>query len=390
MLNMFLFLSGMFILTLALGKLIEKIRVPWIFAALLIGTALSVKNPFQDIISSQAFTFLARLGMYLLLFVIGFELDLNKLKKTSSFILKSTFFIIPIEAFFGSLLIHFVFGYSWLMSIIVAISFATVGEAILVPILDEFKIINSKLGHSIIGIGTLDDLIEVALLVVVVFLVGSKLSLVDHVNTAMIIISLGVLFGLTFTFTKLKKKKEKFMFLDVNTMFVFVLFVLFLFIGIGAYADVEPLAAILAGIAIKTFVPDKRVKEIEHEVKTVCYGLFAPIFFLWVGSSLNLHYLIKYPIMVLLVVLVSSAGKLIASLVAGVKELGFKQALLLGVGLSARFSTSIIIVKILLDSGFIDTGLYSIIVSSSIIFTFVIPVLFANLLARFKVGYTKS
>ena len=92
------------------------------------------------------------------------------------------------------MLVHFVFGYNWIISIIVALSFATVGEAILIPILDEFKIINTKLGQSIIGIGVLDDLIEVAVLIFAIVLIGSKSSIV---NSYLILLSLIVLISLT-------------------------------------------------------------------------------------------------------------------------------------------------------------------------------------------------
>ena len=82
MVTIFLFLAIAFILTLLIGNLLEKIRVPWIFSAFLIGTVLSISNPFETITSSPIFEFLSKLGMYFLLFVIGFEIDLKKLKKS--------------------------------------------------------------------------------------------------------------------------------------------------------------------------------------------------------------------------------------------------------------------------------------------------------------------
>ena len=53
-----------------------------------------------------------------------------------------------------------------------------------------------------------------------------------------------------------------------------------------------------------------------------------------------------------------------------------------GVGLSVRFSISIIIAKILFESGLIATDLYSVIVASSIFFTFAVPIIFSNLLKK--------
>lgn len=385
MANLFLFCGLVFLFTFVIGRLIEKIRVPWIFAALIFGFLLAIYNPFTSITSSPEFNFLAQLGMYFLLFIIGFELNLDKLRRQSKFILKATFFIIFFEAFFGTLVIHFAFGYEWLISSVVALSFATVGEAILIPILDEFKMVNTKLGQSIIGIGTLDDIIEIIVLILVIPLVGSKTS-VFHLSMALTLVSLLVLFGLAGGLIFFKKESAKFNFLGIENLFLFVLFVLFLFLGIGELARAAAIAALLAGIVLKTLVPEKKLKRIESEVKTMCYGFFAPLFFVWVGMAMDISYLVSYPLLILLVVGVSNGAKILGSLVIGKKELGIKRSILLGIGLSVRFSTSIIIIKILFENGLINIGLYSVIIASSIVFKFIVPVLFSNLIVKWKLA----
>ncbi len=382
MLNMFLFLAIAFLFTIIIGRFIERIRVPWIFAALIFGFLLAVHNPFSSITSSDTFVFLARLGMFFLLFIIGFEIDLRKIKKESKFIFKSTIFIIFFEAIFGGFLVRFVFGYDWIVSFLVALSFATVGEAILIPILDEFKMVNTKLGQSIIGIGTLDDIIEVFTLVMVVALIGSGVH--STFNVGLILASLFILVMLTIGLTKLKEGSDKFNFLNIETLFLFTIFILLLFLGIGKYAESSALAALLAGMGVKTFIPEKRLKFIESEVRSMCYGFFAPIFFLWVGASMNITYLIQYPLIVLIVVIVSAMAKLLGSYIVGKNKLGGKQSLLMGVGLSVRFSTSIVVLKILFDNKIIGSDLYSVIIASTLIFTFMIPILFSNLLTRWR------
>ena len=163
--NLMLLLAIIFLFTFFFGILLERIKIPWIFAALILGLIFAFKNPYQNLTSSETFNFLSWLGMFFLLFWIGFELDLGKIKKIGKFILKSTFFIILFEAFFGSLLVHFIFGYAWFISILVALSFATVGEGVLIPVLDEFKLTKTKLGQTILGIGVLDDIIEIFVII---------------------------------------------------------------------------------------------------------------------------------------------------------------------------------------------------------------------------------
>ncbi len=385
MLNLFLFLSIAFLLTFAIGRIIEKINVPWIFAALILGFLLAIYNPFAYITNSSEFNFLAYLGMYFLLFIIGLEIDLNKLKKQGKFIFKATFFIILFESLFGTLLVHFVFGYAWFISFVVALSFATVGEAILIPILDEFKIVNSKLGQAIIGIGTLDDIIEVLTLITAILLISSSAAEV-HINTALILISLFVLFALAFGLTKFREEGRKFSSIDIEDLFLFIIFIFFLFLGIGEYAYSTAVAALLSGLALKTFLPEKRLQLIESEVRTMCYGFFAPIFFLWAGSSINIKYLASYPLFIVLVILVSGIAKILGSWLIGRNELGTKKSIMLGIGISVRFSTSIIIIKILFENSIIHSGLYSVILASTIVFTFIIPILFSNLLANLNIN----
>lgn len=382
--NMYLFLALVFVFTFLVGRLLERFRIPWIFAALVLGSILAISDPFASMLNSSIFTFLANLGMYFLLFVIGFEIDLHKMKKKSSMILSTMFLVISLETVFGALVIKYAFNYNWVVSTIVALSFSTVGEAVLIPILDEFKLINTNLGQTMIGIGIFDDLVEIVALMLVIGLVGSSAN--KHISTLLTVTSLLVLFGLTILFEKFGKKGKKFSYLRVETLFLFTIFVLFLFLGIGEYADSAPLAALLAGVSIRTFIPDERLKFIENEVRAMCYGFFAPIFFLWVGAGVNLQYLATNPLLVLLVIAVSAGAKLIGSYITTSKELGVKGSLLLGTGLSVRFSTSIIIIKILFNNNLIHIGLYSTLIASTVVFTFVIPLIFTYLLIKWEIA----
>lgn len=380
--NLPVFLALAFLFVFVVGRLVEKIRVPWIFAALLLGFSLAIYNPFSSVTSGETFEFMAELGMYFLLFMIGFELDLKQMRKSSAFIVRATFFIILLEGFAGTVLVHFVFGCSWFISFLVAMSFATVGEAILFPILDEFKAVNTRLGQSIIGIGTLDDIIEVLVLVLVMVRLGIAGN--PHGKLSLVALSLLALMLMTYWLTRLRKRGQQFAFLSIENLFLFILFVFFLFIGVGQYAHASAIAALLAGVGLRTFIPDERLERIESEVRTMCYGFFAPVFFVWVGLELDIDYLAAYPLLVLLVVGVSKGVKLLGSYIIARKELGGRQSILLGIGLSVRFSTSIVIIKILFENGLIDSSLYSVIIASSMAFKFIIPVLFANLLFRWK------
>jgi len=389
-----LFLGGIFLFIFVLGIILEKVRIPWIFAALILGLGLAFNNPFSQITDSQTFKFLAQLGMYFLLFLIGFELNFSKIRKIGKFIIKAGFFIIFLEAILGGLLIHYVFHYPWFVSALIALSFATVGEAVLIPILDEFKLIKTKLGQTILGIGTFDDVIEVLVVILVVvslpFLaggVGKELGL-DLGQIPIILLSLVALFIFSIGLIKLKPKISRIKFLKVEAVFPLILSIFFLFLGIGISAEIAlaTLGALLAGIVVKNFLPREKIGAVEDQIKTVTYGLFGPIFFLWVGIDTDINYLITFPILILLVIVVAKSAKILGSYLIGRKELGTKPSIIMGIALGVRFSTSIVIIKLLFENGVMEKGLYSVLIGSTIAFKFIIPLLLSYLIPKWKIA----
>ena len=315
-------------------------------------------------------------------------MNVKKLKQQSRFIISTTFFVIFTEAIFGGLLIYFLFRVDWLIAFIASLAFATVGEVILIPILDEFKITKTSLGQTIIGIGLLDDIVELILLIAVIALIGTNVATALH--PIVIVCSILILFILTIGLSKLRKAGRRFRFLPLEPLLLFVLALLFLFIGIGAYAEAASLAALLAGISVSNFLPPERLQMIEKEVHAIGYGLFAPIFFIWAGSDINIGYILSAPLLVLLVIVVTNGAKVFSSYLAAHKRLGARRSILLGIGLSVRFSLSIIIVKILLDNKLIGEELYSVILASSIVFQFIVPIMFSQLLVRWKLAPEKT
>ncbi len=386
--QLILFLAGVFLITFLIGRLLEKIRIPWIFSSLLIGLFLAAYNPFSEITSSETFNFLAQLGMFFLLFIIGFEFDIKKIGEKGSFIFKTTFVIILAETFLGTFLVHYVFGVSWLISVLVASSFATVGEAVLLPILDEFKLTKTKLGQTIIGIGVLDDFVEVFTVVVASIIVGTSAGYTQLSIWSNLLI-LSSLFGLAFILVKFRKHLTSFKYRDIPSFFLFVIFFIFLFIGIGQFVESAALGALLAGIALRNIIPKKILNFIDSEIRTMAYGFFAPIFFLWVGVDTDISYLIKFPLPILLVMAMPKPTKIVSSYFMGRKVLGAKKSIVLGISLCVKFSTSIVIIKLLFEKGLIQSDLYSILVGTTIAFKFVVPILLSYLITKWKIGVSK-
>jgi Ca2+-transporting ATPase len=173
----------------------------------------------------------------------------------------------------------------------------------------------------------------------------------------------------------------------IEAIFLLILAIFFLFLGFGKIVEtaITAIGALLAGIAVRNFLPKERIKMIEPHIKTVTYGLFGPIFFLWVGVDTDIDYLIKYPLLIFLVVAVAKGTKILASYLVSKKELGTKPSLIMGIALGVRFSTSIVIIKLLFESGVMESGLYSVLIGSTVAFKFIIPFLLSYLITKWKI-----
>ena len=399
--ELILFLVAIFLFTLLFGKLLEDMMVPWVFAPLILGLLFAFKNPFASASESETFKFLAELGMYFFLFVIGFEIDLEQIKKKGSFIVKSAAFIIMLEGFLGTFFLHYLFGTPWLVSGIVALSFATVGEAVLLPILDEFGIIDTDLGQTIIGIGVVDDIFEIITVITATVLVGMSTGH-SHLHITTAIFSLAALFGLTYLSVKLERETKKFSFsetgMEDGALFLFVIFVILAFIYLGQYAEASAIGALFAGIGVKNFFSEERAKSMEREIKAVTYGFFGPLFFLWVGldvsfsipsdiplSTLGFSPITGFLILVALQIILVKFAKILGSIVVGRNVLGIKKSIIMGISLSVKFSTSIVIIKMLFEQGLIGSALYSVLIFSKIIFKFIVPFLLSFLFTRWNI-----
>ncbi len=379
-----MFLALFFLVTYITGRLLEKIRIPWLFSALILGFLLSIYNPVPDVITSPAFLFLAELGMLFLLFIIGFELDISKIFSHERFIVRCAVAVILTESLAGSLLMHYLFGLDWFLSLVVATSFATVGEAVLLPILDEFRLTNTNVGRSILGVGILDDVVEIGIIIIVTALLSESAGHADINIWGTVLLLLFAIF-LVFLLVRFHRQIHVFKFKDIPSFFLLVLFFIFLFVALGRFVEAESLGAILAGIALRNILSDNNLKYIDSEIRTMAYGFLAPIFFLWVGVNTDFSYLSASLPLVIIVVAATAAAKITATYLTARKELGSKKSIIVGVGLTVKLSTSIVILKLLLDQGIIGSDVYSVLIASSIIFAIIVPVLLPYLIRRWKI-----
>lgn len=382
--------------SLGFGLLLEKyIKMPWMFAALFFGMVLSQLNYFELTVENETFQFFATLGMLFLLFMIGFNFDIARIKRLEKEIVKGSLCVICFEACTIGSLLYFGFpadvNNSFLVAVITALSFATVGEAILLPILAKFRIIKTTFGQLTLGIGTLDDILEVITLIIIpfmpVFLPKSQIQ--GFPNPLMVIADLTGILLLTLALIKIRGKIRKILRNSVTFEFLrplTIVFTFFSFVVLGGFVfeSLATISAIFGGIVAKSLLPKERLRTDERAVNFLGYIFLSPLFFLSIGIDVSLTSIMAYPLLMILVWIVANSSKLLASYLLFRKMLGTKYSLLLGLGLSVRFSTSLIVQYILFNSGLISLALYSALIATAVFMTPVILSMYSLSLSKGK------
>jgi Kef-type K+ transport system membrane component KefB len=222
--------------------------------------------------------------------------------------------------------------------------------------------------------GVFDDIVEVTMLVIIATLpvFSSTIQVQGIPDIKLIFSGLVVLLLTTFAIVKVGGKIKKALESIRSPPYVppfLILLTFFSFAAIGAiiYENLAPVAAIMGGIVTQQIFPEKVLKESRKSIDFLGNFFLSPFFFLSLGTKMSLAALVAFPLLIIVIVLVSFSSRVLASTMLFRKLFGAKYAFILGVGLCAKFSTSIIAENLLFTSGFISTTLFSAIVTAYII-----------------------
>ena len=392
----FLLIAVTFAFSLGLGFLLEKyLKMPWMFSALFLGIIFSSFGLFQSTIQDETFNVLSTMGMLFLLFMIGFNLEIGQMKRFGTNILKGAILIVGLEAAVVGAILFFLFptqvGYSPLVAIVVALSFATVGEAVLLPILAKFNLLKTQFGQLTLGIGTLDDILEVLTLIMIPFLpiFLPTLNIQGFPDPTFVIVDLVGIFILTTILVKIASKVKHALsnnlhFSFIRPLLIMLIFFSFVVLGGFVFESLAAISAIFGGIVARNLLPTENFQSDEKVVNFLGYIVLSPMFFLSVGSSMSFASIFVYPLLIIVILFSTMGAKISGSFLLFRKMLGTRHSLLLGLGLSVRFSTGLIVQYVLLISGLITLDLYSGLIASAVVMTPIILVTLPWALCREK------
>lgn len=295
----FLYLLIILLAARILAELAVRLRAPSVIGELLAGVVLG-PSLFGWLEPTQAIRLLAEIGIILLLFEVGLETDLKRLARSGvkSMLVATLGFILPM--ILGFFLSYWGFKLSLLESLFVGGTLTATSIGITVRVLSDLKRQQAREGQIVLGAAVLDDVLGVVLLALL-FEFSSRGG-ISLVNAGKVLIFVAAFFLLAPLAAKLMSLVVRRMDavsgipgLIPTTIVSLVLLFAWLAYIVGVP---ELLGGFAAGLALsrRFFLPfgvavhsdPEFAMRIEKQMQPIIQ-LFTPIFFVYVGLSLNLR-----------------------------------------------------------------------------------------------------
>ena len=280
-------ITGIIFFLLLFGVIARALRVPYLIAYIIAGFVLgsSVLGWLVDVNTINA---LGEIGLILLLFFIGMEINISRLISSWKISLVGT--LVQVLLF---VLVCWLIGYffSWPINRIITIGFALSlsSTAVVLKLIEDFKLVNTDVGQNAIGILLIQDILIVPMLLTIEYL-NPKSS--DQINIIPEIIG-GIFFVLLIVLAY-KKKEIRLPFqkhwesdAELQTLVAFItcfgMAILSAFFGLSS-----ALGAFVAGIVVSASRSEKLFKKVLHSNRV----LFVAVFFLYVGAIIDFNFIV--------------------------------------------------------------------------------------------------
>lgn len=346
----------------------QPVVLGYIIAGFLIGPNFEWFPVINDHTSVETWS---EIGMVFMLFGIGLEFSFKKLKKVGGTVGITALTELVTMCVVGFLLGK-ILGWSKMDCIFLGAMLSISSTTIIAKAFDDMKLYREKFSGNVIGELVVEDLEAVLLMVILSTMAVSKtfdgMQLLYSMLKLFFFLVVWFLGGIFLVPTVLRWARK---FMSEETLTVFSVGLCFLMVVL---ANLAGFSSALGAFIMGSILAETLEAEMIHKLTNPIKNLFGAIFFVSVGMMVDPMILANYwwQILVITVVLLlfkplsNVAGRLIAGL-------GLKQAMQGGFCFSQIGEFSFIIATLGLSYGVIDDFLYPIIVSVSIITTFITP-----------------
>ena len=346
----------------------QPVVLGYIIAGFLIGPNFEWFPVINDHNSVETWS---EIGMVFMLFGIGLEFSFKKLKKVGGTVGITAITELVTMCLVGYLLGKLL-GWSQMDCIFLGAMLSISSTTIIAKAFDDMKLNREKFSGHVIGELVVEDLEAVLLMVILSTLAVSRTfdgaQLLYSMLKLLFFLVVWFLGGIFLVPTVLRWARK---FMSEETLTVFSVGLCFMMVVL---ANLAGFSSALGAFIMGSILAETLEAEMIHKLTTPIKNLFGAIFFVSVGMMVNPQILVGYWWQILVITVVLLLFKPLSNVVGRVLAgLGLKQAFQGGFCFCQIGEFSFIIATLGLSYGVIDEFLYPIIVSVSIITTFITP-----------------
>lgn len=353
-------------------KLKQPMVIGYLAAGMIIGPYTPPFSLIHDIKTLNIFT---ELGIIMLLFVIGIEFPIAKLRSVG----KITIVIAVIESI-GTMLITIIvaqnLGFNLSDSLFLGLAMSITSTVVTMKVLEDLGIIRERSSVLILGILIIEDIIAVSVLAIL----QSTLSATGSEDAIFTQVSISIIVAISFILSILVLG-SKFLphIIDkiskTNDYALLLIVILGLAFGLSFVAKILGLSVVIGAFLAGVIVAESKSATIAKVITIPLRDVFSALFFISIGALVNISIIPQFILPALVLIAVSFVSKFsIISIILMKSKSGMKTALQTGLGIAAsRGEMSLVIAKGGQDVNAISGSILPILSVVTIITSFIAP-----------------
>jgi CPA2 family monovalent cation:H+ antiporter-2 len=354
-------------------KLRQPMIIGYIFAGMIIGP---YTPPFTLVSSLDTINLLAELGIIMLLFVVGTEFPIAKLRAVGRISV-----VVALAEALGTLMIVFFIaehlGFSFFDSMFLALAMSITSTIVTVRVLEELRLIHDKSSLLLLGISIVEDILAISILAIL-----QSIASVDAEDNGFSIVNIAISIGIVGAFIgSILVIGSKFMppIIDrvgrTNEYSLLLLVILALAFGLSFVAQGLGLSVATGAFLAGVLVAESKSASAAKIVTIPLRDMFGAIFFISIGALMDISLIPLFIVPAAILILASFASKfLIVTSILSKAKIDNTTALRTGLGMaSAKGELSLVVVKGGQDVGAITNSILPILGVVTIVTTFLTP-----------------
>jgi CPA2 family monovalent cation:H+ antiporter-2 len=360
------------VMTLVSYKLKQPVIIGYIIAGMIIGP---YTPPFSFILNIDILSLFAEIGVVLLLFVVGIEFPIQKLRELGRRII-----VIGISEAFGTFAIGtlvglYVLHYSLADSMFLALAISVTSTVIIMRVLEEFNMIKEGASHILLSVTVVEDITIISMLAVLQSAPStgtpSYLEILSSIGIVLAFIG-GVLIIGSKTVPKFINFVGR-----TNQHDILIVSILGIMFGLSVIAHEIGISVATGAFFAGVLIAESKVHSVTKVLTTPIRDMFAALFFVSVGALMDISLIPVFIVPAVVLVLVSMASKFfIVFLASRSQKIDIVSSLKLGFGsASSGGELALVVAKGGADVGATSSFILPMVGTMTIITTFIAPYL---------------